>query len=704
MTNVRPRIVRRHRLFHSQEIRDVMRKDSSYTLKCFVIAILALFPFNGQAQYLQFLSELSSSKTPKLKIYDFSAKYDGLNDSVKEVKTFSGYIKRVFGNETLEKGGLISTVKYLPDGLRMEAYEGDGYGTGCGIKYFFNKSRIDSIYIYDYQQYEGYEEKPNAKITFGYVAPDSIIERYYEFEEVRYGKKDWEQTKQLNLKIIPGGFKSIFFPDVNDEGEISLYTNRGFNFNFKDERSDFFGYPDIMFNNSLFRIDKLFLIKEAVRYIGRLHGDMRTGEIKTDDLGRIIRIRPSQKKLNQLLSDGNNSYKATHLEYDENGNISKIVYSEYFTSGSRQNRKWEPIEDNVIKVDYTYDSYGNWTMAKITTYDQPLDRDLPSYGEVRNKEESYYIREISYYSDNDKTLPTSFFVKEEKIDDGIGQPIYDNVEQSPRYPGGKYRLSNDIIAGLPDKYKSEGDGKYPAKIIVKFAVYKSGKIDNLEIIEGGENLSEDESNEIMAAFKQLDSFTPGKNNGQPVNSRFTFPLRLYLSFSQLNEDAKREAELKREQDAQEEAKRICIFAYQAIEQCSLWKEFNNMSKSLKGSDAVAAIPNMGTSKGSDYKVSENINIEKLKDYEINGNEYTFTKNDKSIIPNVSFNRIVRDLDYSYHNFGYLSDDKKCALIIYRNSRVEDFIYIVELEGNEIKTINYIPYKKSKDFVMPQIQK
>ena len=49
-----------------------------------------------------------------------------------------------------------------------------------------------------------------------------------------------------------------------------------------------------------------------------------------------------------------------------------------------------------------------------------------------------------------------------------------------------------------------------------------------------------------------------------------------------------------------------------------------MSKSLKGSDAVAAIPNMGTSKGSDYKVSENINIEKLKDYEINGNEYTFT--------------------------------------------------------------------------------
>lgn len=680
-----------------------MRKNSSYTLRYFLIVILAFLSFKGIAQIPEFLNV---NKTPLLKPYDYSAEYDGLKGPVKEVITFKGRISCVFGNKTLVKDGLVGHVKYLPDGLRMEAHIGAPHSLLYdGVKYIFKNERPDTLLIYKYyDEIQGYSERPTEMITYDYLTQDSIIEKYYEYKEVHYGKKDWEQTKQLNLKIIPGGFKSIFFPDVNDEGEISLYTNRGFNFNFKDERRDFFGYPNIMFNNSLFRIDKLFLIEKAVRYIGRLHGDMRTGEIKTDDLGRIIRIRPSQKKLNQLLSDGNNSYKATHLEYDENGNISKIVYSKYFTSGSRQNRKWEHIEDNVIKVDYTYDSYGNWTMAKITTYDQPLDRDLPSYGEVRNKEESYYIREISYYSDNDKTPPTSFFVKEEKIDDGIGQPIYDNVEQTPTYPGGKYRLTEDIVVGLPDKYKSEGEGKYPAQILVKFAVYKSGKIDNLEIIEGGENLSEDESNEIMAAFKQLDSFTPGKNNGQPENSWFTFPVQLYLSFSQLNEDAKREAELKREQDAQEEAKRICTFAYQAIEQCSLWKEFNNMSKSLKGSDAVAAIPNMGTSKGSDYKVSENINIEKLKDYEINGNEYTFTKNDKSIIPNVSFNRIVRDLDYSYHNFGYLSDDKKCALIIYRNSRVEDFIYIVELEGNEIKTINYIPYKKSKDFVMPQIQK
>lgn len=674
-----------------------MRKDSSYIMRCFVIAILALFPFNGLAQYLQFLSELSSSKTPELKINDFCAEYDGLKGPVKEVITFKGRINSVFGNKTLVKDDIVGHVKYLPDGLRMEAHECEGYGLQYGIKYYFNNSKIDSIYIYDYDQHEGYEKKPNAKITFEYVLPDSIVEKYYEYE-TSDGEYNGEQTKQLNIKLEPGGFKSIFFPSVSEKGEFSAYINYGLNFNFIDERDDFFGQSDL-FKNSLFRIDRLFLIKEAVRFTKD-----GVGEIKTDDLGRIIRIRPTQKTLNQLLSDGNNSYKATHLEYDENGNISKIVYSEYFTNGTRQNRNWKHTEDDVIKIDYTYDLYGNWTMAKITTYNQSWDKNLSSYGVERGKTESYYIREISYYSDNNKAIPTSLFVNEEKIDDGIGQPIYDNVETPPAYPIGNYRLTKDIIGGLPDKYKSEGEEKYPTRIVVKFAVYKSGKIDNLEIIEGGENLSEGESNEIMAAFKQLDSFIPGTIDGEPVNSWVTAPVELYLSFSQLNEDAKREAELQRERDAQEDAKRICTFAYNAIEQCCLMQEYDKLSKSLKGTSAVGAFPNLGSIKSTEYTVPDNIKLEQIVKFEFNGDLYTFIKKDKTVIQDIHFNRMVSDLDYSYHDYGFLSDDKRFALVINHNEYTKDFIYLVEFEGNIVKSICTIPYKKSKNFVMPQLQK
>ena len=662
-------------------------------MRCFLIVILAFLSFKGIAQIPEFLN---ANKTPLLKPYDYSAEYDGLKGPVKEVITFKGRINSVFGNKTLVKDRSVGRVKYLPNGLRMEAHEGEAYyDIQYGIQYYINNSKIDSIYIYDYHQYEGYNEKPNDRITFEYVSPDSIIEKYYEYEEVRYGKKDWEQKEQLNIKLVSGGFQCIYFPDIMDEGRSVSYIIQGLKFNFKDGRSDYMN-SSILFKNSIFRLDKLSLIKEAVRFTDG------AGEIKTDDLGRIIRIRPSQKKLNQLLADGNNSYKATHLEYDENGNISKIVYSEYFTNGTRQNRNWKHIEDDVIKIDYTYDSYGNWTMAKITTFHQSWEKYLSSYGKETNKEESYYIREISYYSDNDKTPPTSFFVKEEKIDDGIGQPIYDNVEQTPTYPGGKYRLTKDIVVGLPDKYKSEGEGKYPAQIIVKFAVYKSGKIDNLEIIKGGENLSEDESNEIMAAFKQLDSFTPGKNNGQPVNSWLTFPVQLYLSFSQLNEDAQREVELKRERDAQEEAKRICTFAYHAIEQCILMQEYDKLSKFPKGMAAVGAFPNFGSLKSNDYTIPANIKFGQIAKFEVKGDLYSFIKKDKTVIQDIYFNRMVSDLDYSHHDFGFLSDDKRFALIINHNNRTKAFIYIVEFEGNEVKSISTIPYKKSKDLVLPQL--
>lgn len=588
----------------------------------------------------------------------------------------------------------------------MEAHIGAPYSLLYdGVKYIFKNERLDTLLIYKYyDDIQGYSERPTQMITYDYLTQDSIIERYYEFKEVRYGIKDWEQTKQLNTKIQPEGFQYIYFPSVGEEGKITLYTSQGLKFNFKDERDDFFDYPAI-FTNSLFRIDKLSLIRDLGRYnIGTVKGEMQTGELKTDDFGRIIRIRPSQKKLNQLLSDGNNYYKATHLEYDENGNISKIVYSKYFTNGTRQNRNWKHTEDDVIKIDYTYDSYGNWTMVKITKYHQTWEKIYASYGKETGKEESYYIREISYYSDNDTTPPASLFLKEEeKVDDGIGQPIYDNVEQCPTYPGGEYRLANDIIDGLPDKCKSEGEGKYPAQIIVKFAVYKSGKIDNLEIIKGGENLSEEDCNEIMAAFKQLDSFTPGKNNGRPVNSWFTFPVQLYLSFSQLNEDARREAELKRERDAQEEAKRICTFAYHAIEQCVLMQEYDRLSKSSKGMADGGAFPDLGCLKSNDYTIPDNIKFGQIPKFEVKGDLYTFIKKDKTVIQDVHFNRMVRDLDYSYPDFGFLSDDKRFALITHHNDFTKDFIYLVEFEGNGVKSMSSIPYKKSKDFVMPQIQ-
>ena len=105
-------------------------------MRCFLIVILAFLSFKGIAQIPEFLN---ANKTPLLKPYDYSAEYDGLKGPVKEVITFKGRINSVFGNKTLVKDRSVGRVKYLPNGLRMEAHEGEAYyDIQYGIQYYIN--------------------------------------------------------------------------------------------------------------------------------------------------------------------------------------------------------------------------------------------------------------------------------------------------------------------------------------------------------------------------------------------------------------------------------------------------------------------------------------------------------------------------------------------------------------------------------------
>lgn len=151
-----------------------MRKNSSYTLRYFLIVILAFLSFKGIAQIPEFLN---ANKTPLLKPYDYSAEYDGLKGPVKEVITFKGRISSVFGNKTLVKEGLVGHVKYLPDGLRMEAHIGASHSLLYdGVKYIFKNERPDTLLIYKYyDEIQGYSERPTEMITYDYLTQDSII-------------------------------------------------------------------------------------------------------------------------------------------------------------------------------------------------------------------------------------------------------------------------------------------------------------------------------------------------------------------------------------------------------------------------------------------------------------------------------------------------------------------------------------------------
>lgn len=148
---------------------------------------------------------------------------------------------------------------------------------------------------------------------------------------------------------------------------------------------------------------------------------------------------------------------------------------------------------------------------------------------------------------------------------------------------------------------------------------------------------------------------------------------------------------------QAEAKELVAIAYEVCGTVI----YNNELKKLS-QDAGATIPGFGNTKGAYPIKPEDIILTELKSYEINGDSYTFLNKDKTVIADVHFNKMVPDLDYSYHDYGFLSDDKRFALITHHNNLTKDFIYLIEFEGDGVKSISSIPYKKSKDFVMPQL--
>ncbi len=95
--------------------------------------------------------------------------------------------------------------------------------------------------------------------------------------------------------------------------------------------------------------------------------------------------------------------------------------------------------------------------------------------------------------------------------------IFSFVERQPSFPGGdskldeflkkNFKLSTPAITGT---------------VVVQFVVDKEGKISDPQIVK---KLGSGVDEETIRVVKMLPSFTPAKQNGQPVAFRYTLPIR-----------------------------------------------------------------------------------------------------------------------------------------------------------------------------------
>ncbi len=117
--------------------------------------------------------------------------------------------------------------------------------------------------------------------------------------------------------------------------------------------------------------------------------------------------------------------------------------------------------------------------------------------------------------------------------EAMAEEVLDNaiVEVQAKYPGGEVALLKHVFENI----------KYPAiameqgvqgRVIVKFLVGKTGKVEDVRILRGLSANGEPGKacdNEAIRVVKTLKAFTPATQNGKPVRVWFTLPISFRLS-------------------------------------------------------------------------------------------------------------------------------------------------------------------------------
>ena len=104
------------------------------------------------------------------------------------------------------------------------------------------------------------------------------------------------------------------------------------------------------------------------------------------------------------------------------------------------------------------------------------------------------------------------------------EKVYDQVEQTPQYPGGQAAmfqfLSDNIV--YPAKAQKQ---KIQGKVFVKFIIEKDGTVSQVKTLKKTHPLLDAEAVRVV---KLMPKWTPGMKNGKPVRTIVALPVMFKL--------------------------------------------------------------------------------------------------------------------------------------------------------------------------------
>jgi protein TonB len=102
--------------------------------------------------------------------------------------------------------------------------------------------------------------------------------------------------------------------------------------------------------------------------------------------------------------------------------------------------------------------------------------------------------------------------------------VFSYVDQMPIFPGGESALMNYIASNL--KYPSAAqDQGIQGLVMLRFVVTGTGKVGEVQVLK---SLDPSCDREAIRVVKSLPRFTPGRQQGKPVNVWFQLPVRFEL--------------------------------------------------------------------------------------------------------------------------------------------------------------------------------
>lgn len=127
-------------------------------------------------------------------------------------------------------------------------------------------------------------------------------------------------------------------------------------------------------------------------------------------------------------------------------------------------------------------------------------------------------------SDEDAVTET-YEVDVTEAEEIVEEPIFTVVEEEPSFPGGEEALYEFLGKNIiyPTQAKAAG---IEGTVVVEFVVETTGKVTNVTAKRKASPLLDEEAVRVV---KQLPAFSPGKQRGKAVRTRYILPVSFMLN-------------------------------------------------------------------------------------------------------------------------------------------------------------------------------